>query len=27
LEAYSVSTLVNSPTNDEPGCIERIFED
>ena len=24
LEAYPVSTLVNSPANDEPGCIERV---
>ena len=24
LEAYEVSTLVNSPANDEPGCIERV---
>ena len=27
LEAYPVSTLVNSPANDEPGCIERVSED
>ena len=24
LEAYPVSTLVNSPANDEPGCIEPV---
>ena len=24
LEAYPVSTLVNSPANDEPGCIDRV---
>lgn len=24
LEAYPVSTLVNSPANDVPGCIERV---
>jgi putative SOS response-associated peptidase YedK len=24
LDAYAVSTLVNSPANDEPGCIERV---
>ena len=27
LEAYPVSTLVNSPVNDEPACIERSSED
>ncbi len=27
LEAYPVSTLVNSPANDEPGCIERVSDD
>jgi len=27
LEAYPVSTLVNSPANDEPGCIRPVFED
>ena len=27
LEAYPVSTPVNSPANDEPGCIERVSED
>ena len=26
LEAYPVSTLVNSPANDEPGCIERVSQ-
>ncbi len=24
LTAYPVSTLVNSPANDEPGCIEPL---
>lgn len=24
MEAYPVGTLVNSPTHDEPGCIERV---
>jgi putative SOS response-associated peptidase YedK len=24
MEAYPVSTLVNSPSHDEPGCIERL---
>ena len=24
LEAYPVSTRVNKPTNDDPGCIERV---
>ena len=27
LAAYPVSTLVNSPANDEPGCIERVPKD
>jgi putative SOS response-associated peptidase YedK len=24
LEAYPVSTRVNKPENDDPGCIERV---
>jgi len=24
LEAYPVSTRVNKPANDDPGCIERV---
>lgn len=27
IEAYPVSTLVNSPKNDQPRCIERIAVD
>ena len=27
LDAYPVSTLVNSPANDEPACVERVPDD